>query len=126
MNEFPSRAGGVDVLSGPLERWETEAHEQVRLVIAAVTSPRKKMTPQGRDRRRWRRVAFPYLLRLQPLLAGETPSGASITVVGRHLSEHGINFYHREPIPARKVAVWLTDDQDIISFGLYHDLLNSG
>lgn len=113
MNEFQSRAGGVDLLSGPLERWETEAHEQVRLVIASVTNPRKKAALQGRDRRRWRRVAFPYLLRLQALSGPELPCGSPITVVGRHLSEHGLNFYHREPVPARNVAVWLNDDPEI-------------
>lgn len=112
MNEFQSRSGGIDLLSGPLERWETEAHEQVRLVISAALNPRRNVSAQGRERRRWRRVAFPYLLRLLPLSTAEIPSGSELTVVGRHLSEHGLNFYHREPLPARKVAVWLSDDPE--------------
>jgi hypothetical protein len=56
------------------------------------------------ERRRDRRYPFPYPIRLVPVTAdGCTPDGDEIVVLGKHLSEHGLDFYHRDPLPHRWV-----------------------
>jgi hypothetical protein len=50
------------------------------------------------ERRSEPRFAYPYPFHLTPL----SPSGVilvdgTLSVIGRHLSENGLDFYHREP-----------------------------
>jgi hypothetical protein len=60
------------------------------------------------DRRNENRYAFPYLVHLTPVADdGITPQGNSITVVGKHLSDHGLGFYHPKPLPYRRMIVSL-------------------
>lgn len=64
--------------------------------------------PRGHERRREQRTAYPYLIRLTPVgRDGATPVGEDVVVVGKHLSPHGLDFYHREPLPHRRVIAWL-------------------
>jgi hypothetical protein len=60
----------------------------------------------GKERRREERYPYPYPLYLTPL---DAPRGrdATIAVIGRQLSLHGVDFYHREPIPHRRVIASL-------------------
>ncbi len=58
------------------------------------------------ERRRDNRYPFPYLLDLTPVgKDGITPEGETVVVVGKHLSEHGLSFFHRAPLPYRKALV---------------------
>jgi hypothetical protein len=60
------------------------------------------------ERRRDWRYPYPYLAYLTPVGAdGVTPQGEPVVVVGKHLSEHGFGFYHREPLPYRRMIVSL-------------------
>jgi hypothetical protein len=60
------------------------------------------------ERRTDSRYPFPYLANLTPVAAdGITPQGETIVVVGKHLSERGFGFYHRAPIPHRRMIVSL-------------------
>lgn len=60
------------------------------------------------ERRREQRYPFPYLVHLTPVAAdGITPEGESIVVVGKHLSERGLGFYHPRPLPHRRMIVSL-------------------
>ena len=65
-----------------------------------------KLYPSGNvsERRGERRYPFPQLVHLSPI-AGERldPSGESVVVVGKHISERGIGFFHREPLAYRRV-----------------------
>jgi hypothetical protein len=66
--------------------------------------------PRGNivERRSERRFPYPYLLRLHPVDDdGVTPQGESFIVVGKHLSENGLGFYHPKPIVQRRVIVSL-------------------
>ena len=38
---------------------------------------------------------------------GRTPEGESLVVVGKHLSERGLGFYHPKPLPYRRVIASL-------------------
>ena len=58
--------------------------------------------------RRHMRYPYPFLFCLIPVgNDGVTPLPESTTVVGKNVSNHGIGFYHREPIPHRRVIVTL-------------------
>jgi hypothetical protein len=56
------------------------------------------------ERRREQRYPFPYPIRLTPVTAdGNISPAESIVVLGKHLSEHGVDFYYNEPLPYRRV-----------------------
>lgn len=60
------------------------------------------------QRRRENRYPFPYLVHLTPVAAdGFSPQGESLVVVGKHLSERGLGFYHLKPLPYRRMIVSL-------------------
>lgn len=60
------------------------------------------------ERRRERRYPFPYLVRLVPVARdGISPEGKPVVVVGRHLSQHGLDFFHRDPLPYRRMIATL-------------------
>lgn len=60
------------------------------------------------ERRREQRFPFPHLIYLTPVAAdGITPLDAAVVVVGKHLSEHGLGFYHPQPIPHRRMIASL-------------------
>ena len=61
----------------------------------------------GKERRREERYPSPYPIYLTPL---DTPQGKrdeTIVVIGRQLSLHGVDFYHRDPIPHTRVIASL-------------------
>ena len=57
------------------------------------------------EQRRHTRYPFPCLIHLTPVGADAAPE--SLVVVGRHLSESGLGFYHHEPISYRRVIASL-------------------
>lgn len=60
------------------------------------------------ERRRDNRYPFPYLVHLTPVAAdGLTPEGERLVVVGKHLSQRGLSFYHPKPLAHRRMIVSL-------------------
>lgn len=60
------------------------------------------------ERRRETRYPFPFLIHLTPVSDdGLTPCGENIVVVGKHVSEQGLGFYHPKPLPHRRVIASL-------------------
>jgi hypothetical protein len=60
------------------------------------------------ERRRETRYPFPFLIHLTPVGEdGMTPCGENIVVVGKHVSEWGLGFYHPRPLPHRIVIASL-------------------
>ena len=60
------------------------------------------------ERRGRRRYPYPYLLHLTPVGDdGITPQGETVVVVGKHLSEQGLGFYHSGPLPYRRMIASL-------------------
>jgi hypothetical protein len=56
------------------------------------------------ERRHDTRYPFPCLIYLTPLSTnGAATKGETVVVVGRDLSERGLGFYHRDPLPYRRV-----------------------
>lgn len=66
--------------------------------------------PNGRfvERRSEQRYPYPCLITLWPMdVNGRVPTGPPMTVVGKHLSERGLGFFHPQPLAARLVIVSL-------------------
>ncbi|MBM4000273.1 MAG: hypothetical protein FJ297_12190 [Planctomycetes bacterium] len=60
------------------------------------------------ERRSDRRFPFAVPLLLTPLDAhGGRRDGDAVSVIGRHLSDGGLDFYHNAPIPSRYMIAWL-------------------
>jgi hypothetical protein len=60
------------------------------------------------ERRQEQRYPYPRLITLAPMESdGKTVSGPRVTVVGKHLSERGLGFFHPQPLPNRLVVVSL-------------------
>jgi len=69
----------------------------VELALSAATPDRRVL-----ERRRETRHPFPYPIHLTPVDDEGRPQLAdAITVLGKHLSNHGLDFYHREPLAWR-------------------------
>jgi len=65
------------------------------------------------ERRRETRYPFQFLIYLTPVEEdGVTPCGESIVVVGKHVSERGLGFYHAKPIAHRRVVASLERPHD--------------
>jgi hypothetical protein len=66
------------------------------------------------ERRRELRYPFPYLIHLTPVGDdGESPCGESVVVVGKHLSERGLGFYHPKPLPYRRMIATLESSNGV-------------
>jgi hypothetical protein len=68
------------------------------------------------QRRRDERIPYPNLLEAVPVATdGAVLTEESMTVVGKHLSERGLDFYCQEPIPYRRMIIRLEgpDDQHV-------------
>ncbi|MCC9609124.1 hypothetical protein LOC68_06805 [Blastopirellula sp. JC732] len=86
-----------------LSEHELEVRVQVRSIIGAAG---KGARLAYADRRRDQRYPFPHLLYLTPVnKAGEPLVEQTVVVVGKTLTERGMDFYHQQPIPHRRVIV---------------------
>ena len=69
------------------------------------------------ERRCEQRYPFPHLVHLTPVGEdGLTPQGESIVVVGKHLSERGLGFYHPRPLPYRRMVASIEANGHWIAF----------
>jgi hypothetical protein len=68
------------------------------------------------ERRREHRFPFPYPIRLTPMTTDGTVSPAeSVVVLGKHLNEHGVDFYYTEPLPYRRaIASFERGGQEVV------------
>jgi len=82
--------------------------DDIRLQVwGLLTTLYPKSSPP--ERRRETRYPFPFLIHLLPVheADGETPSGEKMVVVGKHISQGGLGFYHPKPLPYRRAIVSL-------------------
>ena len=85
----------VTVIRPVRERNVTQCVQQV------LRSPRAEHMLS--ERRRERRHPYPYPVRLSPVSEeGMGEVAETIVVLGKHLSNHGLDFYYYEPIPYRR------------------------
>lgn len=77
--------------------------DSVRMQVWSILG---NLYPRGNlvERRRERRYPYPYLIHLTPVDSeGVTLQGESLVVVGKHLSDAGLGFYHPKPIQHRRM-----------------------
>lgn len=102
---FPAELSTAGATAG--NRREDPIRETVQLALAGVHGER-----QLAERRRETRYAYPYPVHLTPVArSGEPNVAQTIVVLGKHLSDHGLDFYHREPLPHRRVIASLPDGE---------------
>ena len=86
-------------------RQEDPIRQTVQLALAGVHDQRKTL-----ERRRETRFPYPYPVHLTPVATNGAPDvGETFVVLGKHISDHGLDFYHREPLPHRRVIASLPD-----------------
>ena len=94
----------------------TELIDDVRLQVWGLLStlyPKQEFM----ERRHETRYPFPYLVHITPVAAdGVTVQGETMVVVGKHLSEQGLGFYHPKPLPFRRVIASLEDNGRWLGF----------
>jgi hypothetical protein len=76
--------------------------EHVRSVVAYVMNHSGPRTRRFQERRQSKRQAFPYLVELVPIDDRNRPCGDSLLVLGKHLSDQGLDFHHQGPLPHRR------------------------
>ncbi len=82
---------------------ENDVRSQVWSLVTTLL-PREDLV----ERRREQRYPFPHLMHLTPVGDdGLTPEGETVVVVGKHLSERGLGFFHPQPLPYRRMIVSL-------------------
>jgi hypothetical protein len=64
------------------------------------------------ERRRETRYPFPFLIHLSPADDPDAQRGEGIVVVGKHVSERGLGFFHPMPLPYRRVIASLERPHD--------------
>ena len=81
--------------------------QQVRERVQEILQQQRHQ-PAGGDRRADRREPFPYPISITPVTDdGSVLKGETIVVLGKHLSERGLDFYYEAPLPHRRViASW--------------------
>jgi hypothetical protein len=89
----------------------TEVRGKLRELVQFALCSRSLQRPPS-ERRREQRHAYPYPISLTPLdHNGDALSDATIAVVGKHLSESGVDFYSQQPIEHRKMIASLSCGQ---------------
>ena len=83
------------------------ADQQIRRQVQQVLQLIRHRS-QGMDRRSDRREPFPYPIYITPVAEdGTAQTNETIVVLGKHLSERGLDFYYQAPLPYRRViASW--------------------
>ena len=62
-------------------------------------------------------------MRLTPVAPdGRTPLEPAVVVVGKHISEHGLGFYHPQPLAFRRVVADIPVGRQLPSFHVLMDL----
>jgi hypothetical protein len=81
--------------------------QQVRARVQVILREQRHQ-PAGSDRRADRREPFPYPIYVTPVADdGSVQKDETIVVLGKHLSERGLDFYYEAPLPHRRViASW--------------------
>lgn len=83
----------------------TVGDDEVRAKVRRLLS---SLYPRGHmiERRGEQRFPFPHLLHLTPVTAdGAVHLDDTVVVVGKHLSAHGLGFFHQHPLPNRRMIV---------------------
>ncbi len=109
---------GLQPMIDPLPRSDRTAADNGSAADAVICTLQRSSKPGAGagERRRDARYAFPHPIHLTPLDDnGQPNAAASLIVMGRQISERGLDFYHAAPLYEKKViasfkqaGVWLS------------------
>lgn len=90
--------------------------QQIRQRVQRILR-QHRYQPVSRDRRDDRREPFPYPIHVTPVgQDGSVLTDETIVVLGKHISERGLDFYCEAPLPHRRVIVsWEGSDGNWLS-----------
>jgi hypothetical protein len=100
---------GLALKSPPLARQQRNTEDQkIRQRVRFVLQAFHQASRIACDRRRDHRIPFPHPIHVTPVDAsGALATDETFVVLGKHLSECGLDFYCQWPIPHRRVvASW--------------------
>ena len=84
----------------------SEAEQVIRERVRSLMGAKQQPIAQLGERRKEKREAYPYPIYLTPVdKAGAILLDETVVALGKHISELGFDFYHREPLPFRRVIV---------------------
>ncbi|MCA9156033.1 MAG: hypothetical protein KDA59_15090 [Planctomycetales bacterium] len=96
---------------------DRDIRDSVRMLFHYQNTPSRITT----DRRQNQRHPYPYPIELTPM-DGDVPlTEQTFAVLGKHLSEYGLDFYCDQPLPYRRVIAWF-EPQKGRRIGLLLDL----
>jgi len=93
----------VAIAPGILRPTVRASGEEAILRCVQFALQRAHAARAGQERRRERRHPFPYPVKLEPVGVADDELARPITVLGKHLSNHGLDFYCQQPLPYRRV-----------------------
>jgi hypothetical protein len=87
----------------------TDGKGQEDLIESAVERALGASHPsrRGSERRREQRFPYPHPIYLTPLEPAGSRPIETFVVIGKQISLHGVDFYHREPVAHRRVVASL-------------------
>ena len=89
--------------ASPLSTHAASAEQSIANCVQLVLC-RSQSRQAGCERRREVRHPFPYPVRLIPVdRDGQWLTDEALVVLGKHLSNHGLDFYSAQPLPFRRV-----------------------
>src|SRR5690606_6728753 len=107
-NRVPPMSAGLEIPVTSLDSF-SPAHrsdavrDRVRLVVSSAQPHR-----QRNERRHEKRYPFPFPIHLLPVdMHGEPTGEEPIVVLGKNISEQGLDFYYSEPVSFRRVIASL-------------------
>ncbi|MFO0913964.1 MAG: hypothetical protein U0795_13480 [Pirellulales bacterium] len=106
----PAPPQSVDGAAGPpvfatVSRANADIQAVVRQCRSAAQTNRR-----GAERRQSLRAPFPQVIQLIPIDRKDLTAADSVSLgIGRHISPCGLDFYHQDPLPSRRVVVVLDD-----------------
>lgn len=104
------------------KRLQRATDDQVRRRVNLLIHNRREEDGVRLERRRVHRCAYPYPAYLTPLDEDGVPlTEETVVVLGKHLSELGLDFYHQEALPYRRMIAsfecgegrWLAFEMDL-------------
>jgi len=89
---------------------DDQVRRSARIIMSRAGARRNPVTERRQDSRQ----AFPYPFQITPV-DGDVPLvEATLSVIGKHMSERGVNFYHSESISYRRVIATFESDHEFL------------
>jgi hypothetical protein len=110
MNTVPNPQ--LDLLPNDTTLPDNDLHMQIWGLLSTLY-PQQEIAEQRHETR----YPFPYLVHLTPVNAGGAAlPGETLVVIGKHLSQRGLGFYHPKPLPYRRMIASLESNGQWLGF----------